>query len=89
MEATKPASFNFLQQQHRFDAFVEIYNNRCPHQALAGQYPGDLYTPSPRSYRSPEPPEYPSHDRTITVTKCGRLCIGNRKKYRTCVRYDL
>ena len=78
-EATKPASFYFLQQQGRFDDFVEIYNNQRPHQALGGQYPGDLYTPSPRPYRPPEPLEYPYHDRTITVTKCGRLCIGSRK----------
>ena len=68
-EATKPASFNFLQQQARFDDFVEVYNNQRPHQALGGQYPGDLYTPSPRPYRPPEPLEYPYHDRTITVTK--------------------
>ncbi len=78
-EATKPASFNFLQQQVRFDEFVEVYNNQRPHQALGGQYPGDLYTPSPRPYRAPEEPEYPYHDRVITVTKCGRLCIGQRK----------
>ena len=25
-EATKPASFNFLQQQERFDRFIEVYN---------------------------------------------------------------
>jgi putative transposase len=78
-EATKPASYNFLQQQDRFDTFAEIYNNARPHQALGGHYPGDLYTPSPRVYRSPEPPEYPYHDRTITVTQCGRICIGRRK----------
>lgn len=23
--------------------------------------------------------EYPFHDRTITVTNCGRICIGRRK----------
>ena len=78
-EATKPASYNFLQQQDRFDRFVEIYNNQRPHQALGGRYPGDLYTPSTRLYRAPEPPEYPYHDCTITVTKCGRQCIGNPK----------
>jgi putative transposase len=78
-EATKPASFNFLQQQDRFDDFVEVYNNERPHQALNGQYPGDLYTPSARAYRSPDEPEYPYHDRTVHVTQCGRICIGNRK----------
>jgi transposase InsO family protein len=78
-EATKPASFNFLQQQERFDAFIEGYNNDRPHQALNGMYPGELYTPSAREYFHPEVPEYPFHDRTILVTQCGRICIGRRK----------
>ena len=78
-EATKPASFNLLQQQERFDAFVEIYNNERPHQALSGAYPGDLYTPSARPYEPPPEPDYPFHDRTVRVTRCGRICIGKRK----------
>jgi putative transposase len=40
-EAAKPAAFNFLQQQERFDALVRVYNNERPHQALRGAYPGD------------------------------------------------
>jgi transposase InsO family protein len=78
-EATKPASFNFLQQQERFDTFIEVYNNQRPHQSLQGQYPGDVYTPSARTYRRPEELEYPYHDRIVRVTKCGRICIGKRK----------
>ena len=78
-EATKPASFNFLQQQDRFDRFMHVYNNERPHQSLNGQYPGDLYTPSARAYRPPEEPEYPYHDRSVRVTQCGRICIGKRK----------
>ena len=78
-EATKPPRFNFLQQQARFDEFVEVYNHERPHQALAGRYPGELYTPSAREYHPPELPEYPFHDRTIRVTQCGRVCIGRRK----------
>jgi len=78
-EATKPPSYNFLQQQSRFDDFTEVYNNDRPHQALGGKYPGEVYTPSAREYRHPEIPEYPFHDRTIQVTQCGRICIGNRK----------
>ena len=78
-EATKPASYNFLQQQHRFDDFIEIYNCQRPHQALGGRYPAELYTPSARVYRAPDPPEYPLHDRTVRVTQCGRICIGKRK----------
>lgn len=78
-EATRPASFNFLQQQGRFDEFVGVYNDERPHQAIGGKYPGDVYTPSVRTYRPPEEPEYPFHDRTVRVTRCGRICIGNRK----------
>jgi putative transposase len=78
-ETTKPAAFNFLQQQERFDRFVAVYNNDRPHQALGGAYPGDLYTPSARVYEPPGEPDYPFHDRTVRVTRCGRICIGKRK----------
>jgi transposase InsO family protein len=78
-EATKPAAFNFLQQQERFDAFLRVYNTERPHQALGGAYPGEVYTPSARVYEAPSDPEYPYHDRTIRVTRCGRICVGQRK----------
>ena len=58
-EATKPPSFDFLQQQERFDHFVGVYNNQRPHQALGGAYPADVYTPSARPYERPAEPEYP------------------------------
>ena len=78
-EATKPASFNFLQQQERFDRFLEVYNTERPHQALNGAYPADLYTPSARVYQPPPEPEYPYHDKSVRVTTCGRICLGRRK----------
>ena len=78
-EATKPASFNFLQQQERFDDFIDVYNHVRPHQALNGKYPGEVYTPSPRVYAVPNEPDYPMHDRTVRVTQCGRICIGRHK----------
>ncbi len=78
-EATKPASFNFLQQQERFDRFIGVYNDERPHQALDGAYPGDLYTPSARAYAPPPEPEYPYHDKAVRVTHCGRICMGRRK----------
>jgi len=31
------------------------------------------------SYKGLSDVEYPFHDRTITVTTCGRICIGRRK----------
>ncbi len=33
-EATKPAAKNFLQQQGRFDAFLEEFNTERPHEAI-------------------------------------------------------
>ena len=43
------------------------------------KYPAELYRPSPRPYTGLPELEYPLHDRTLTVTQCGRLCIGRRK----------
>jgi len=78
-EAIKPAAKNFLQQQAKFDHFMDCYNQERPHQALNMRYPAELYSASPRPYRGLEELEYPFHDRTITVTRCGRICIGKRK----------
>ena len=78
-ETTKLASFNFLQQQERFEDFIRVYNHERPHQALGGAYPAEIYTPSARRYEPPQDPDYPFHDRTIRVTRRGRICLGNRK----------
>lgn len=78
-EATRPASHNFLQQQHRFDDFLEVYNTQRPHQALNGHYPAELFTPSLRPYRVPDPPNYPFHDRTVRVTSAGASASANAK----------
>jgi putative transposase len=78
-EATKPPAKNFLQQQAKFDQFLHTFNQERPHQALGMKYPGEIYTPSPRPYTGLSEVEYPFHDRTITVTECGRICIGRRK----------
>jgi putative transposase len=78
-EATKPAAKNLLQQQAKFDAFIEGYNCERPHQAIGMKYPTELYVSSRRPYRGLPDLSYPFHDRTITVTRCGRICIGRRK----------
>lgn len=78
-EATKPAAKNLLQQQERFDRFLAEFNHERPHQALDMQYPAEIYVSSPRPYKGLGDLEYPFHDRTITVTRCGRICIGSRK----------
>jgi putative transposase len=78
-EATKPAAQNFLQQQAKFDEFIACYNTERPHQALGMKYPAELYAPSARRYRGLTELNYPFHDRTITVTRCGRICMDRLK----------
>jgi putative transposase len=78
-EATKPAAKNFLQQQGRFDQFVRIFNEERPHQGINMRLPAELYARSPRLYSGLPELEYPFHDRTVTVTRCGRICIGSMK----------
>lgn len=78
-EATKPAAANVLQQQARFDEFVDRYNRERPHQALGMKVPAELYTPSPRPYQGLPDLAYPFHDWSITVTHCGRICFKGRK----------
>jgi putative transposase len=56
-----------------------LYNRERPHQALEGRCPAQLYRTSRRPYAGLSDLEYPFHDRTVTVTTCGRICIGRRK----------
>ena len=78
-EATRPAGANLLQQQAKFDAFLEEFNNERPHEALAMKCPAQVYSPSPRPYAGIPEPLYPFHDRTVMVTNCGRLCLYRKK----------
>ncbi len=78
-EATKPAGMNFLQQQGKFDDFVEEFNNERPHQALQMKYPAEVYAPSKREYRGIPPVEYPFSDKTVTITNCGRIGHEGKK----------
>ncbi len=78
-QATRPASANLLQQQARFDAFLEEFNHDRPHEALAMRCPAEVYTASTRPYQGIPEPHYPFHDRTVVVTSCGRLCLYRKK----------
>lgn len=60
--ATRRAAANGFPQQARFDAFVEEYTRRRPHQALGMQPPAAVYRSSARVYRGIEDLEYPFHD---------------------------
>jgi putative transposase len=79
LETTKPAAGNFLQQQAKFDDFLDCYNNERPHQALDMCCPAERYAPSTRPYTGLPDLDYPFHDKTVTVTTCGRICFNRRK----------
>jgi putative transposase len=72
-----PPGRNFLQQQARFDDFIEIFNHERPHQALDMKCPAEVYRPATRLYQGLPDIDYPFHDKTIVVTHGGRVCLGN------------
>jgi transposase InsO family protein len=78
-EATRPPGMNSLQQQARFDDFLDEFNRERPHQALAMKRPADVYVPSVRPYNGLPDLDYPFHDRDILVTACGRICMHRKK----------
>jgi len=79
---TRPPGVNFLQQQPRFDVFLEEFNLERPHEALAMKCPAEVYSASCRPYLGIPEPYYPFRDRTVVVTSCGRICVYNKKPYR-------
>jgi transposase InsO family protein len=78
-ETTRPPGANILQQQAKFDDFIDQFNRQRPHEALGMKYPAEIYTASPRPYDGIPEPHYPFHDRTVMVTSCGRLCLYRKK----------
>jgi putative transposase len=78
-EATQPAAANFLQQQARFDQFIDLFNHEPPHEGRDMKCPAEVYQPSPRPYTGLPDIDYPFPDTTIVVTRCGRICLGNKK----------
>ena len=73
-EVTRPPRENLIAQQESFDKFIKIYNDERPHQGINNKYPTELYKKSKREFIKPEPLFYPFHDKTITVSHCGRIC---------------
>lgn len=78
-ETTRPPGMNALQQQDRFDSFVNEFNEERPHEALAMRCPAEVYTPSSRTWQGLPELEYPFCDRDILVTACGRICMHRKK----------
>jgi hypothetical protein len=78
-EATRPAGQNFLQQQAKFDRFIEDFNQQRPHEALQMRCPAEVSTASTTPYQGIPEPHYPFHDKTVLVTSCDRLCLHRKK----------
>jgi transposase InsO family protein len=78
-ETTRPPGQNSLQQQARFDAFLNEFNTQRPHEAFAMRSPAELYTPSPRPWLGLPELAYPLHDTDVVITHCGRLCLHRKK----------
>ncbi len=85
LATTRPAGANFLQQQAKFDNFIEEFNTERPHQALRMKPPAAFYTPSKRAYEGLPELDYPFHDHSVIVTTCGRICLKRRKINLSCV----
>jgi transposase InsO family protein len=78
-ETTRPPGMNSLQQQARFDAFVQEFNAERPHEALDMKCPAEVYSASPRPYDGLPDLSYPLHDREVLVTNCGRICMHRKR----------
>ena len=78
-ETTRPPEMNTLQQQARFDSFIDEFNNERPHEALAMKTPAEVYSASPRPYDGLPELAYPLHDRDVVVTACGRICLHRKR----------
>ena len=76
---TKHPAKTLLQQQDKFEDFIYEYNYERPHQALERKKPAQLYTHSTRKYEGLPDVSYPFHDKTVTVTNCGRICHEGKK----------
>jgi hypothetical protein len=83
-ETARPARSNLLQQQERFDAFVEEFNRERPHEALEMKRPAEVYQPSPRAFPGKLPAlAYPTHDDTLLVGPTGLIRFEKRTLHLT------
>jgi transposase InsO family protein len=81
-ETARPARTNLLQQQERFDDFLDEFNRERPHEALAMKCPAEIYAASPRPYPTRLPdPEYPDYDDVLLVRREGSVTFLGRRIY--------
>jgi len=71
-DTLRPAAASLAAQQRRFDRWQHTFNERRPHDALAGSPPAAHYTPSARPLPRRLPPlEYPANAELRRVTVGG------------------
>src|SRR5438477_10655267 len=58
---------------------IEVLNNQRPHEALDMKCPAEVYQPSQRVYSGLPDVDYPLDDKTIVVTRRGRICLGRKE----------
>lgn len=81
-ETVKPPARNILQQQERFDVFIDEFNRTRPHEALDMRCPADVYTRSTRPLPTKLPePSYDDFDDIVRVTKNGYATLGKNLVY--------
>jgi putative transposase len=81
-EVTRPAAHGFLQQQEKFDEFIEEYNQIRPHEALEMETPASVYKKSERLYPERlEALEYPTHDVVCRVGNNGQIYYSKRVNF--------
>jgi len=78
-QTTRPPGANSLQQQARFDEFIQEFNYERPHEGLDMKTPSEVYTPAKKPYKGLPELSYPLHDREILVTSCGRICMHRKR----------
>ena len=76
-ETARPARQNLLQQQERFDEFVDEFNRERPHEALGMKRPADVYTPSTKRFPEKLPEfAYSTHDDVVRVNAGGQVYVA-------------
>jgi transposase InsO family protein len=80
-ETTRPARSNVLQQQERFDEYLDEFNTERPHEALGMKCPADIYTSSTTPLPAFLPdPDYSTHDDVLRVSAKGLIHLPGRRQ---------
>lgn len=79
-ETTKPPGTHFLQQQKKFNHFVNEYNQERPHEGLKMKTPAEVYKTSVREYKGLPDVEYPFHEKEKRITSRGDIILSKTKR---------